>query len=151
MLIRRMEESDIQAMVDMGVAMVNESSTYESDFLSPTRIGVLADALLRDPDQAAWLAVDAGPTPIGMLLGFVVDDPLFDYRVAGEHLLYVRPENRGGTTAIRLIRAFEAWAKDRGARYARPGITTMIHPDRTARLYQALGYEPIGYCLRKEL
>jgi GNAT superfamily N-acetyltransferase len=62
---------------------------------------------------------------------------------ACELAVYVTPEHRG-RTGMRLIKAFEAWAWDRGADEITLGISTEVDPERTAALYARLGYRRSG-------
>lgn len=70
---------------------------------------------------------------------------------AYEHILYALPEHRGTGLAIRLIRGFEAQAKDSGAAYVSVGVTTGVKEEQTNSLYVRLGYEKHRGGLRKRL
>jgi GNAT superfamily N-acetyltransferase len=87
----------------------------------------------------------------GFMIG-AVSTSWYSNRVEGyEQLLYISPESRGGTLAVRLIKAFEDAMRDRGAKVLHVGASTGMQEDRTARLYQALGYTLKGQSLRKDL
>ena len=57
---------------------------------------------------------------------------------------YVRPENRGGRTAVLLIRAVEGWRKSLGVGRLILGIHTGLAPGVTGRFYEKLGYAHMG-------
>lgn len=66
--------------------------------------------------------------------------------LAAELFLYVEPDHRHGTGLLRLLRAFKAWGRERGARMFQ--IEHLLSPYETpkaiklARVYQKLGFQP---------
>ncbi len=63
--------------------------------------------------------------------------------MAVESFWYVLPGQRGTTAALKLLRAFEGWAKDQGCR-----IVAMIHlenlqPAKLGKLYDRMGYKKV--------
>jgi GNAT superfamily N-acetyltransferase len=57
-----------------------------------------------------------------------------------EILLYVRPEFRGGMTAIRLVKAMEGYAERVGITTIHVGTSLGISDEKAIKLYQGLGY-----------
>lgn len=87
----------------------------------------------------------------GFMIG-AINHPWYSRRVeAYEQLLYIRPEHRGGMLAVRLIRAWEALARARGAAVCNVGASSGMAEDRTRELYQRLGYSYHGQSLKKDL
>lgn len=64
--------------------------------------------------------------------------------VAVHDILYVSPEARGSLAAIRLVRFFQAWARDNGAWMAMIAQHTNIEPERTTRFYNRMGFRFMG-------
>ena len=87
----------------------------------------------------------------GFMIGTVSHTWYSKQLEATEQLLYIDPDARGGMLAVRLIRAFESLARERGAMHLHVGATTRMAEDRTRELYIRLGYEPTGQSLRKKL
>lgn len=138
MTIRRATEQDFDGMADMS-----------EHFLSATPYGTLLDA---SPDTlvsfmrslagletaAMWVAESDGRL-VGMVAGWVFQHPFSGQPIASELVWWVEPEARG-TVGIRLLDAFETWAKKRGA----TGIQ-MIAPESSSigALYERRGYRRV--------
>lgn len=88
---------------------------------------------------------------VGVAGGYVAEHWGIEARFASDFLIYVLPELRGSTVGLRLIRAFEQKSKELGAVEARLGVTAGIHVERTAQLYERLGYRRDGVLLTKRL
>lgn len=88
--------------------------------------------------------------PVGILWGIVHSMPWSEARLAFDTILYVSPAKRNTSIAFRLMRAWEAWAKDRGAKQVQISIASGIHEERSISFYKKLGYNYIGQQFRKE-
>jgi GNAT superfamily N-acetyltransferase len=87
---------------------------------------------------------------VGMILGGISEHFFGRGTVASELVVYVAPESRGGTAAMRMLKAFEDWAFSKGADEIVLGVSTEVHAKRTAEFYQRLGYEMSGYtCIKR--
>lgn len=64
---------------------------------------------------------------------------------------WVREEARGGRAALLLLRAFEDWARERGAVKIGLGQTGVHDIERTTRLFEHCGYTVVGYNAMKDL
>jgi GNAT superfamily N-acetyltransferase len=139
---------DIPRLVELGAAMHAESSYAGRDF-DRVKVGQLLAALIagggvvfvvrRDGEVVGGMAGGVAPQWFGN------DLTGFDYG------LFLIPQARHGTLALRLIRAFEVWCRIKGAKDIRLGITTGVRPEGTARLYQSAGYSDGGLLFHKEL
>ena len=72
-------------------------------------------------------------------------------RIANDMAFFVTPEAQGGTTALRLIRRYESWAKSKGATHIELGVSSGVDTERTLSMYSFLGYEPSSVTYIKEL
>jgi GNAT superfamily N-acetyltransferase len=80
----------------------------------------------------------------GIYIGMLVQQ-FFTFEItAMDILFYVRPERRGSRAAVRLFRAFKAWAKASGAKAIQVGTMTGIDPARSAKFYRGMGLNEIG-------
>lgn len=68
-----------------------------------------------------------------------------------DYALYVLPEYRGTTAAIRLLKDFEAWGKSQGANEMSLGVSTGIDTDKTHNFYTKMGYLYSGGIYKKFL
>lgn len=89
--------------------------------------------------------------PIGFLVG--VATPAWHRQgiVAEQKLCYVSPDRRGSTAAIRLFKAFERWARERGATQIFTGTANIRYAERTSKLLEKIGYARVGALHVKEI
>tara|TARA_B100001250_G_scaffold380115_1_gene371309 strand:- start:57 stop:527 length:471 start_codon:yes stop_codon:yes gene_type:complete len=59
---------------------------------------------------------------------------------ATDLILYVLPEHRGSTIAIRILKEYEKWAISQNVDEISLGISTGINVERTGQFYERLGY-----------
>lgn len=90
-------------------------------------------------------------TLAGGLGGMVTPDLLDGRLLATEFFWFMDPAHRTGTGAIRLLHAYEAWAKEKGATEVRMVHLVGNHDDQLGRIYQKLGYGLIELNYRKPL
>jgi L-amino acid N-acyltransferase YncA len=64
--------------------------------------------------------------------------------IAFEQAHFVHPAYRHGIVALRLMTAFQAWARELGCVEIRAGITTGNNEQGTSKFYQAFGMLPTG-------
>jgi GNAT superfamily N-acetyltransferase len=72
-------------------------------------------------------------------------------RCARDLLVWVAPSHRGGSTAVRIIRAIETWALEHGVDDLYLSQSTGIEVERTAEFYQRLGYTLSGFISHKRM
>ncbi|WP_341867352.1 GNAT family N-acetyltransferase [Herbaspirillum rubrisubalbicans] len=60
--------------------------------------------------------------------------------VAEEVSFFMKPEHRGSLAAARLICCMKKWAELKGAVWLHAGTSTGVNPERTAQLYEKLGF-----------
>lgn len=117
---------------------------------------VLANSVHRicaDTDRQymnVWMIYDAGE-PIGFALGQC--SPIMHSTAIAATLTYifVRKDYRGSRAALKLIRVFENWGRERGAVEFYAGITTHVNTERNTRLLSHMGYAPVGAMQMKEI
>lgn len=154
--IRFATEADVPDVVRMGRNMWAESKTHQHSSYSDAKAERLARACTGTPltgppsDKCLLIACVEGVV-VGMLGGYCTEDFFGHDKIAGDFVFYVSPEKRGGTLGVRLLKAFEAWATQAGARWMRPGVSTGNEVDRIVGLYEHLGYSVIGVQLMKEV
>tara|TARA_R110001592_G_scaffold131052_1_gene344642 strand:- start:17130 stop:17585 length:456 start_codon:yes stop_codon:yes gene_type:complete len=81
---------------------------------------------------------------------FVITAHYFtDQLIASDIIVYVRPERRGSLAAVKLLKNYILWADQQNASHITLGISTGIHPEKTKRFYERLGFKTIGtmHCL----
>lgn len=148
--VRPLEEGALTPLVDLTKAMHGEAPQYRDYPFEPFKLFDWGRLCLTDPNWLCLLAWE-GETPIGFIAVGCVE-MIFNRETTVDDLgLYVIPEKRGSTAALRLVRAMEAWATKTGSRTIRLGITTGVEAERSAKFLARLGYEQTGLMLTKRL
>ena len=96
-------------------------------------------------DSALVLVVETGGSLVGYCLGFVHGTFYANGPVAWLEEIMVQAEHRRSGLGGRLMEAFEAWAKQKGA------ILSALSTRRAARFYEAIGYEESATYYRRLL
>jgi GNAT superfamily N-acetyltransferase len=88
---------------------------------------------------------------IGFLGGLVVEYPFCRERLAHDLGFYVVPEHRASSAAVRLLRAFRSWAKERGAREVCVAVSLGGEIDRIGAFLERSGLRKMGGVYRERL
>jgi GNAT superfamily N-acetyltransferase len=134
-LIRKAAEADLQNLA-AGAAEFYAAS----EFLTAFDIGRFCELwteLLGRDHGVIFVAEDQGLIT-GAIAGMIHRDIYGEALIAEEFFWFVRPETRGA--GVRLYRAFEAWARERGA-----VSLQMVHlldsmPAKVGAFYERLGF-----------
>ena len=148
--IRWATPDDLQAVMSMSRAIHSESPWYSQFPFDDAYAERQYFRRINGGDRFSFIAFYDG-VPAGFLLGYFswhLTAPLVN---ATEELLYVLPEYRGKRVGVRLLREMERWAKAHGAKFLKIGNSTGITPERTARLYQHVGFTLYSNMFIKEL
>jgi GNAT superfamily N-acetyltransferase len=132
------------ALIDaMLRAMGRESPIYRAMPIDDRKLADYIAKVIGSGEHAVLL--HEGPSGIdGIYIGMLVQQ-FFTFEItAMDVLFYVRPERRGSRAAVRLFRAFKAWAKSSGAKAIQVGTMTGIDPARAAKFYRGMGLDEIG-------
>jgi RimJ/RimL family protein N-acetyltransferase len=135
-MIRPATLDDLAALIDGGERFLRESEYGPHFPLNRAQLEATLRHLLAREDAAVLLLEHAG-VPQGAIGGVVLPHIFSGELYAAEIFWWVHPEHRGG--GLRLLHAFEAWARERGAVFV-----AMLAPNlRVAGLYRRLGYVEI--------
>lgn len=148
--IRFANEHDAWNLMALGRDMHAESPRFRKHAFLGEKAMRLVFTLLDNPCSILLVAEQDGKL-IGMMVGGVTEHFFSDAKHAFELVLYVEPTHRGGTTAVRLVKAFEVRARELGASEFAPGVSTEVEAERTTKLYEHLGYRRSGFILLKDL
>ena len=142
---------DIPEMVGLARAMAAESPRYRRYSFSTRKMENLLNYLLDNPGEGIAFVAEQGGCVVGMVGGFATEAFFSTDRYVTDLGLYVSPKHRGGATALRLIKSFEAWAQTTGSIDILLGISTEVMTDRTVRMYERLGYRMSSSSLLKPM
>ena len=142
-MIREAVIADIPHLTVMGLHFVR---SYSSSGLIEENPDAIFDMMLRlvESDQAVVLVAEA-KKPIGMLGAHLLHHPMSNEFIATELFWWVEPMHRGN--GIKLMRAFEAWAKKKGARKLHMSAPN----EKTGRIYTAAGFRKLEESYQKDI
>jgi L-amino acid N-acyltransferase YncA len=141
-MIRPANYEDIPALVDLG-AVMHQESRYRVLPYAPNKVfGLLANMI--EKDTGLLIVAERNGEIIGGFMGLVVEHWFSNSLIATDFALFIHPDHRGGMTAARLLKRFVAWSREKGAELITAGITTGVNADASTRLYQSIGFEPVG-------
>jgi GNAT superfamily N-acetyltransferase len=142
--VRRAVEADLPRLVAMGRRFIAESRYREHIACNPAQLETIMRRLIAD-DSGALFVADQDGAATGMIGVYAFAHPLDASPRVGELFWWVEPEHRG--PGLDLLRAAEAWARERGAR-----SLLMVAPNkRLAAAYRALGYAKLEEHFTKDL
>lgn len=149
MHIRDFTLADAPKMIELG-QMMHAESTYAGALYDPEKLMQMAKEWLQYPEwRFARIAEDDTGTIYAMYVGQISEYYFGQDLVATDTLFFVRPDRRGGLAAAKLVKEFEEWAFSRGALDIRPASSSGVEKERVRQLYEALGYEVVGFVFNK--
>lgn len=137
-MIRKAYKSDVPAMILLAEQLFKESS-YGHVEPSKARIRTTFETMI-DAGFAMVAVID------GAIIGGMIGDvytPWYSLDKLGvDYSIFVLPKHRNGLIAYKLIKAFEKWCIESGAKQIRPGVGT--GNKNLTRLYNKMGFETVG-------
>ena len=115
---------------------------------SKDKVESFFDRVLADPTMVLFVSEDEDGIG-GFIVGLYTDHAFNDAKMAAELGWFMTKDKRGGTQAIRLVKAFEQWAKDIGAEYV--AMCDIIGLSDLANLYDRSGYSLTERTFMKEI
>lgn len=147
-MIRPATVEDIPRIVELG-RMMHLESRYAPISFSEEKVAALIEKLISS-DGVVFVAEIDGEI-VGGIAGAVTEFWFSTEKLAFDYSFFLTPDARQGMQAVRLMVAFENWAKLNGVRQIDLGITTGVHVDKTAHLYGGMGYKECGRLFVKEV
>lgn len=175
MIIERVTEHNLLVflpyLVETGLRFAS-AVPHGADVL-PTKqeLEQVAKVFVSDPAKVAFMAVEerllppwcdpmysfnppVPPSVAGVVVGALAPvwyNPSVLY--AAELGWWMNEEHRGGSAALRLVRAFEGWAREQGALYV--SLSAMRHGDtdvgRLCGIYEKMGYYEVERTFLKKI
>lgn len=145
--IRRATLEDRAVCVRMAVRFIAEGSYRGVLVPNLGQLEALVQYLVEH--GAIFVSQDDTGAVVGMIGAQVVVHPISGELTAAEVALWVEPEHRGRSMAVRLVDAAEAWALQNGAVWMQ-----MIAPagnPAVGDLYRRRGYLPLETTFQKDL
>lgn len=93
------------------------------------------------------LVADNGDGPYGILMAHAFEHDFGPVWLSQERLWWIDPAHRGGSTAMRMLDAYEVWSRSEGCTFA--GMAGMGSDPVVMKLYQRRGYRVAEtHCLK---
>lgn len=139
-MIRPATIADLPRLIELGQAMHGESRFSHMRF-EPSKV----DAMLRMViDRGCLIVAERDGEIFGGFAGVLEQHWFSSDLIATDIALFVDPGKRGGLAAANLVKAFVAWAKEKGAALIDIGVNTGVRTYETARLFERLGGKSAG-------
>lgn len=149
MSIRVANISDLPRIMELGEALHRESPRWSRLSFNREKAEAFLRMLITVDNGVIFVAEDGGVV-VGGIAGYAEPHWASDDIVAQEVSFFMDSTARGRMAATRLICALNAWGKMRGAKWLHAGTSTGIDPERTASLYERLGFSRCAIGLEVE-
>ena len=143
-----MTEGDISKCIELGYAMHQESYFKNFEY-NNNKLTNLLTAMVSNPQKFCGLVAEKDGEVIGLFIGLSDEHWFGTNTMSCDLAFYVIPSERGSMAGIKLIKAYEEWARSIGVSEIILGIYTGINADRTSSLLQRLGYGDEAFSFRK--
>lgn len=147
--IRPAAIDDVQSIVGLGQALFAESPRWSRLTFNAGKLAAFVADLIESPDGLVRVAIMDGVI-VGAIMGFACEHYAADDTVATELALFVAPSHRASGLAQILVSELDAWAQSKGCAWLQAGTTTGVQPERTAKLYEGLGFQRCGIVLEAD-
>ena len=124
--------------------MADEGPGFDESTYDAARVYDVLEGAIREPGKVVLVSDPGGGQAVGALIAYVMPEWWSGVLEAYELATFVLPGARGGTHAARLIRAYVDWAREQGAERAFLAVSSGRREESVGRLYQRLGFAPVG-------
>ncbi|HEY9105958.1 MAG TPA: GNAT family N-acetyltransferase [Roseateles sp.] len=145
MAIRFATMSDLPGLIE-GASRMHALTRFKNHPFNAQKVANAFADLIRDPSgkYVFFVATSADESPIGALIGVVEQQIFSDAYTASIMHFDVLPEARMGGYAVRLLKAFEQWARNRCVVEVCFGINSDADIESVGRFAEKMGYSMVG-------
>jgi len=147
----QLTREDALEMLKIAEQMHSESPNFNKYPFDKEKLWSLFDASVRIPAKVCMIYAKEGDEILGGILGHINPQYFSHTLVASDLGMFLKPEDRGGTTFIRMFKAFEQWAKDNKATTIVVGHSTGNNTEKAQGMFKKLGYSFMGYIFNKDI
>ena len=148
-IYRRAARDDVLCIFEMARDFHSESELNDIPFDDGVFARYLEEQI--EDDMSCIFVAEVSGENVGFIFGSIYQLYFSQTFAANSDIWYVRPEYRGGLIGVLLLRNFERWAIEKGARFLVNGSSSGISLERTHKLIERLGYESVGSEYRRDL
>lgn len=139
-------EDDIPVLMTLAHAM-HGASDFAPIPIEDDMLRAFLKIAITEPNYCVFLGVFQDKV-VGAFIGCISPFMFSTAKKANDLSLFILPEYRGSSLALRLIREYEKWAKERDAVRIYLGVST--GEDKACEFYGKIGYNNVGGLFRKE-
>lgn len=133
-MIREATINDYEAIEDMGKKFYAEADYEKVYGIKPDPKSLMRFVVSFISDKNKVILIDENK---GMLMGAMIPWFLNDSKfIAQEMAWWVHPGQRGRKTGIMLFKAFEDWAKEKGAEVMIMGAISFLNGQKVGKFYE---------------
>jgi len=147
LIVREMRPEDVGVCTVLGMQLHQEGYFSDLDFDKNKMFSVWQQ--IEQDNFCGFVAVDKNGDIAGLFVGLVCEHWFGKDLLASDLTLYVTPFYRGTSAAMRLLKAYEKWAKAKGAKVISLGVSTGITAERTGKFYERMGFNDVGKFYRR--
>ena len=151
MIIREIIPTDAAQLIELGKEFHNESPFHSRYKFDVNKSVDFMKTLSLSNDCCFYIAVDDDDNILGMAGGQMSSMYYTDDKYASELIFYVAPKSRASRVAISLLKKFEDWAKENGAKDVELGVVTGINEKKADSFFKKSGYNYLGANFYKEI
>jgi len=134
--VREATQEDLFELLLLGYEFTKEGPDHLKPFEKDVVETVFANAI--DDENYLVLVLDVNGSIEGMLLGVLTSPWMLSKPFAVELAWFVRKASRDGRSAIKMVKAYEAWAKSKGIK--KVCMSDLTELQGLGKLYKRLGY-----------
>jgi GNAT superfamily N-acetyltransferase len=140
MRVRPANPDEVPRIVALAAMMAAESPRWSRLEFSHRKVLELGMHLAYSSGGFLQVAEDAEGDLVGFMAAHCDEHWMSENRVIVELALYVSPDRRGSSAAVRLLQSFKAWSQKQGAKLVLAGCSTGVGDERAVRLYEKVGF-----------
>ena len=137
-------------MLDVGAVCIHLMNMHETTSYKTTNVDVvkMSKSLMEfvELEGVCFFILESEGEVEGFFLGVAMEQRWGHTMQSSDPLLYISPALRNNGAAPLLVNAYTEWALSMGVQsdQIRLGITTDVNVEKTAALYNSLGYDDGG-------
>ncbi len=148
-MIRKFEKKDLQQCLELAQQQVKESKWSGKTF-EVEKVQAVYLSTIGNPKRLA-LVVDHDGEIIGTVLCGLCQYNFSYNTYVKDYWLYLKPEHRGGMTAMKMYKAVYEWAKFCKAEDVYLGYNFGTKNKKMKNFFERMGYKHFADCYMKEV
>ena len=149
-MIRALGSDDRLAVMRL-LRLMHQETVYSRNEVNWTKVRDRLDMHCGGYERMAGFVGDLDGDVAGVLLVGCGENWFSEQLFGFDVVFYVRPDRRGMLLGRGLLRAFEAWGREKGCCQVSIGVSSGVMVERTGRMLERLGWGHSGGIYRRDL